>query len=328
MAMDHKLATGKKANIANAIKNQTLKPGTMVVTSDTDEIAFINANSEAKFLKDRIGEDIVVNGVNIGNLTDGKTISKDLTLADFIKAMVQKPIPATYTQPSVALANNAGTAAGTFEAGTSVTPKLRATFNKNDAGDLSKIVIKKGTEEVQTGTESPLEYTGTAIVVGDETVSFTATATYAEGAIKNNNLGESSPNGHITAGSKTSAAFNYVGKRNLFYGTGTGSTPALTSDVVRALSNKRLGAGQGTQFTINIAVGQQYVLIAYPATIRDISTVKYEETNDATVAQNFAKSTVKVADARGGANGLMDYKVFKFEMAAPAAAAMTFTVTV
>ena len=49
--------------------------------------------------------------------------------------------------------------------------------------------------EVQT---SPHDYTGEAIVVGDETITYTASATYKEGAIKNNNLGNQSPDGHIT----------------------------------------------------------------------------------------------------------------------------------
>jgi hypothetical protein len=46
------------------------------------------------------------------------------------------------------------------------------------------------------------------------------------------------------------------------------------------------------------------------------------------MASSFTKSTISVADARGGENGLMSYKVYTYAMAVPAAAAMTFKVTI
>lgn len=323
-----KLALGAKEDIQTAITEETIGPGALVIT-DNNEMAFVRDDKTVDFLKETVGEDIQVNGVNIGNLTDGKTISRDLTLAQFIKQMVQKAIPASYTQPSVSLVNNGGQAAGNVEAGSSVNIKLRANFTKNDAGDLTALKIKKGAEQVATGSSSPVDYSSTeALVVGDETVTFTATATYGEGEIKNNNLGEPSPDGHITAGSKNSSGYSITGKRNAFYGTGVGATPELNSANIRSLTNKKLAPANGNTITINVAAGQQYVIIAYPATLRDITQIKYEETNDIGALSKFTKTQVQVADARGGENGLMDYKVYSYGMAVPAPAAMTFTVTI
>lgn len=323
-----KLALGAKEDIQTAITEETIGPGALVIT-DNNEMAFVRDDKTVDFLKETVGEDIQVNGVNIGNLTDGKTISRDLTLAQFIKQMVQKAIPASYTQPSVSLVNNGGQAAGNVEAGSSVNIKLRANFTKNDAGDLTALEIKKGAEQVATGSSSPVDYSSTeALVVGDETVTFTATATYGEGEIKNNNLGEPSPDGHITAGSKNSSGYSITGKRNAFYGTGVGATPELNSANIRSLTNKKLSPANGNTITINVAAGQQYVIIAYPATLRDITQIKYEETNDIGALSKFTKTQVQVADARGGENGLMDYKVYSYGMAVPAPAAMTFTVTI
>ena len=322
-----KLALGAKEDIQTAITEETIGPGALVIT-DNNEMAFVRDDKTVDFLKETVGEDIQVNGVNIGNLTDGKTISRDLTLAQFIKQMVQKAIPASYTQPSVSLVNNGGQAAGNVEAGSSVNIKLRANFTKNDAGDLTALEIKKGAEQVATGSSSPVDYSSTeALVVGDETVTFTATATYGEGEIKNNNLGEPSPEGHITAGSKNSSGYSITGKRNAFYGTGVGATPELNSANIRSLTNKKLAPANGNTITINVAAGQQYVIIAYPATLRDITQIKYEETNDIGALSKFTKTQVQVADARGGENGLMDYKVYSYGMAVPAPAAMTVTVT-
>lgn len=323
-----KLALGAKEDIQTAITEETIGPGALVIT-DNNEMAFVRDDKTVDFLKETVGEDIQVNGVNIGNLTDGKTISRDLTLAQFIKQMVQKAIPASYTQPSVSLVNNGGQAAGNVEAGSSVNIKLRANFTKNDAGDLTALEIKKGAEQVATGSSSPVDYSSAeALVVGDETVTFTATATYGEGEIKNNNLGEPSPDGHITAGSKNSSGYSITGKRNAFYGTGVGATPELNSANIRSLTNKKLAPANGNTITINVAAGQQYVIIAYPATLRDITQIKYEETNDIGALSKFTKTQVQVADARGGENGLMDYKVYSYGMAVPAPAAMTFTVTI
>ena len=323
-----KLALGAKEDIQTAITEETIGPGALVIT-DNNEMAFVRDDKTVDFLKETVGEDIQVNGVNIGNLTDGKTISRDLTLAQFIKQMVQKAIPASYTQPSVSLVNNGGQAAGNVEAGSSVNIKLRANFTKNDAGDLTTLEIKKGAEQIATGSSSPVDYSSAeALVVGDETVTFTATATYGEGEIKNNNLGEPSPDGHITAGSKNSSGYSITGRRNAVYGTGVGATPELNSANIRSLTNKKLAPANGNTITINVAAGQQYVIIAYPGTLRDITQIKYEETNDIGALSKFTKTQVQVADARGGENGLMDYKVYSYGMAVPAPAAMTFTVTI
>ena len=82
----------------------------------------------------------------------------------------------------------------------------------------------------------------------------------------------------------------------------------------------------GQTFDISLAVGSKNVVIAIP-TGRSIKQIMYVETNDTGMLPNFATQTVKVADARGGSNGLMDYTVYTYEMAGAAQAIMTFRVT-
>lgn len=328
MAMEVKVATGNKSKIDAAVQQNKITPGTIVITDDTNEIAFTGSDGKVDFLKDTLGEQITVNGVNVGGITDGTVLNENMTFLEFAKKMLLKAIPATYTAPTVTIANNGGQATGNVEAGTSITPKLKATFTQNDAGALTAISILKGSTSVQDGVTSPIVYNGEAIVVGDETISFKATASYSEGTIKNNNLGDPSPNGHITAGTVNSSTYNIVGKRKLFYGTGVGSVPELTSANIRALTNSKLGPTAGMNFTINVAEGQQFIIFAYESSLKDVSKVKYEETNDATLAQNFTKTLVQVADARGGDNGLKEYKVYSYGMDAPAPAGMTLTVTI
>ena len=54
----------------------------------------------------------------------------------------------------------------------------------------------------------------------------------------------------------------------------------------------------------------------------------YVETNDTGMKSSFSETTVNVADARGGSNGLTSYRVFTYSMAGEAQATMTFKVTI
>lgn len=327
--MKTRIAYGDKANIDTAISNSTIDSGDLVITKDTEELVFIKPDNSKMFIKNRSSQAYTLNGTNLGALNDGDEIPEGTSLDELLTMITQKAIAPTYTKPTVSIAKSgAGTSNGSYEAGTSITPILSATFTKNDAGDLTKLAILKGGSEVGSGTSSPYTYTGTATVLGDETISFTAQATYGDGAIKNNNLGQPDATGQIKAGTVNSSAYTFTGQRNLFWGTGVGELPTLNSGTIRGLANKKLNPTQGYSWNIPIAVGQQYVIFAYRSTLRDVNQVMYVETNDTGMAASFTKTTVNVADARGGENGLVEYKVYSYRMASPAAASMTFKVTI
>ena len=327
MATMSKHAFGSKENVETAKASGTIGPQDILFLSNK-EIGWIAKDGTTVISTSRTQEPITVNGVTGLGISDGSTISAGTSLDDFVRMVVQKAIPATYTKPTVSITNNGGQASGNVETGTTISPKLKATFTKNDAGDLSSIAIKKNGTDAVTGAQSTLLYNGEDIVIGDETITFSASANYGDAPVKNNNLGAESKENWFAAGTVSSSNYVITGKRNLFYGTGVGSLPAITSDVVRSLANKKLAPAQGTTFNINVAVGQQYIIFAYPSTIRDVNNVTYVEANDGGMASNFTKSNVNVADARGGSNGTTSYKVYTYAMAVPAAAGMTFKVTI
>lgn len=327
MAVTSKHAFGSKDNIETAKTNGVIGPQDILFL-DNHEIGWIAKDGSTVMSTSRTQEAITVNGVTGLGIADGATISAGTSLDEFVRMVVQKAIPATYTKPSLAIANNGGQASGNVETGSTITPKLKATFTKNDAGDLTSIIIKKGGTEVANGTESPITYDGDPVVIGDETITFSASASYGDAPVKTNNLGQESKENWFVGGTVNSSNYSITGKRNLFYGTGVGSVPEITSDMVRGLVNKKLAPSQGMSFNINVAVGQQYIAIAYPANLRDINNVTYVEANDSGMASSFTKTTIDVADARGGDNGAMSYKVYTYAMAVPAAAAMTFKVTI
>ena len=329
MAMQTKIGYGNKTDIDTAITATTIDEGDIIFTKDTNEIAFVKPDKSVMYPKDRTSKDYTLNGTSLGALQNGEKIPEGTSIDDLLNMITQKAIAPTYTQPTVTLAKSgSGTAAGSYEAGTSITPILTATFNKNDAGDLTKLAILKGSSEVGSDTSSPYTYTGEAIILGDETITFKAQATYGDGPVKNNNLGKPDATGQIKAGTKDSSALSFQGQRNLFYGTGVGEIPSITSDYIRGLSNKKLNPTQGYNFTINVAVGQQFFIFAYPATLRDVNKVNYVEGNDPNMAASLSKTTVDVADARGGENGVKQYKVYTYKAATPFAAPGTMQVTI
>lgn len=327
MANTSKHAFGDKENITSAVEAGKLDAFDVMFLSN-GEIGWVDKENNTVINTPRTQSAISVNGVTGLGIENGKTIPAGSTIDDIIKMLVQKAVPATYTKPTLALSNNGGQAAGNVEAGTSVTPKLKATFTKNDAGDLTEIHIKNGSDDVAVETTSPATYAGDAVVIGDETITFSAYATYEDAPVKKNNLGQESKENWFAGGTANSSSYSITGKRNLFYGTGVGSVPVVDSDMVRGLANKKLAPTNNTSFTVNVAIGQQYIVIAYPATLRDLNNVTYVEANDSGMASNFTKVNIPVADARGGENGMTEYKVYTYAMAVPAAAGMTFKVTI
>ena len=318
-----KVGFGRREDIESA-KSSGLIDEYDILLLDNGEVGWLDAEKETVINTPRTQTSIQVNGVTGLGIENGSTIDAGKTIDEIVKMLVQKSVPATYTKPTVALANNGGQAAGAVEAGTSVTPKLRATFTQNDAGALTKLEVLKGGSSVGTGSASPYDYSGSAIVIGDESITFTAKATYGEGAIKNDNLGQPSPNGHIAAGSITSSNYTITGQRKAFWGSGTGTVDNATSDQIRKLTNARLNVTAGTNISLKVETGQQYIMFALPSP-RTLKQVIYDDLGDKGMLSSFTKTTVQVADARGGSNGLMDYNCYVYNLSVPCSAPMNFT---
>ena len=320
---------GASSGIQGKIDDGTINESDIVITSDTDEIVYIDETKTQKPLgssKSKQEWEVQLgSGGTVGGLKTGDTIPEGTTMDELIKLLTQKSVPASYIQPGVTCRVSTGTAAGSYEVGTEINTTLQGTFTKNDAGELTTIEILKNGVSIQSQATSPITTEAQTFTLGEETVSFTAKATYAAGPVKNDNLGQPSPEGQIKAGSKTSSAVSFTGKRNLFYGTGVGTTPSVTSELVRGLSGKQLGPSNGTSFNINVAAGQQYVVIAYPATLRKITKCFYVEQNTDLV-ENFTEQTISVQGANGAAGA--DYRVLVYQMAVPAAAGMTLQVQI
>lgn len=327
-----KFLAGDKENIQSGLTNGTITEGSILITEDTDELAVVDANKDVNFIKSRTQQAYTLNGTSIGALAEGAVIPAGTSIDELLNMIVAKAIPATYTKPSVAVSVTSGKSAGNYEVGTSITTSIKSVFTKNDAGDIVSNTIYKDGVQVTTGATSTVNAADQTFVVPAGTVRFNSSASYEDAPVKTNNLGQESKENWFAAGSVSSGNLDFVGKRKAFYGAGNGGVPTLTSQVVRGLAASKMSPTNGTVLEIPVAIGQQHVVFAYPATLRDVNQVMYVETNDTGMASSFTKSTVSVggADATESSVGnyATDYKVYSYAMAAPAAAPMTFKVTI
>ena len=160
-----------------------------------------------------------------------------------------------------------------------------------------------------------------------ENYSISATVTHTEGAVPKTNLGNDYAAGKISAGSKSATKGTITGHRKSFYGTTTDKGAATTSDIIRGLAGKSSGAlKNGSTFTVPIPVGALRVLIAYPATLRDITSIKDVNGMNAEIKSGFALSRVQVEGAN--AYSAIEYKVYTMDFATANDTANTYSVTI
>lgn len=322
-----KHAFGKKESIDDAKASGAINEYD-IIYMDNGEIGWLDGQNKTVINTPRTQKEHTLNGVSIGGLENGDTIPAHTSIDEFIKMITQKCIPATYSKPTIRLVNVNGPLSVVIESGSSFEPHLRAEFVQNDAGDMLGMSIMKGNGVLTSGDSHVLEYTGEKIIIGDETITFKARADYAEAPLKQDNLGNDSEDNRFAGGSITSAELRVSGKRKLYYGAGSGKAPIIASGAIRGLSNSIIAPTEGTKIVATVQAGQQHLIVAYPATMRDISKITYVEANDGNMRDNFTKVTTGVADARGGNNGVIQYKVYVYELAVPAAAKMTFEITI
>ena len=342
-------AAGDLAAITTAVGDAKLQSGDFAIVShdidgahksytayvyDGESWKAMDGNYDASNVY--FGDNITMAGSysQIGNLT--KTQNGTATFAvkgksvaeAFTEIFSKRLQPGTPTQPSVSLTFNQAKA---YEVGTTVTPSWSATLSTGSytygpATGITATAWEISDTAGNTATTASGSFD--AITVADGTnYRITAKATHGAGAVANDNLGSpSEPVVQIAAGSKSKTSGAITGYRNTFYGTKT-TKDALNSAAIRSLTTKSDKAlANGNSFTIAIPVGAVRVVFAYPATLRDVSSVKDVNGLNAEIKSAFVKSTIAVEGANGAT--AIDYKVYTTDFAEPVAKANSYTITI
>lgn len=290
-----------------------------------------NYSAENVYLADDIT--MAGNYTQVGNLTKTQTgtntfSTKGKSVAEAFTEIFSKRLQPTITaQPAVSLTFSQAKA---YEVGTVVTPTYSASLSAGSYTYGPATGITAQTWEVtNTAGGSATTATGTfddVTVVDGISYTITAKATYNEGAVANDNLGSpSSPEIKIAAGSANKVSSAITGYRNTFYGTTTDKT-ALDSDTIRTLTKSGEALVNDNKFTITIPVDAVRVVFAYPATLRDVTSVTDTNGLGAEVKSAFTMQKMVVKGA--GSDTGIEYKVYTTEFAGPVETANTYNVTI
>ena len=294
-----------------------------------EDYAASSADS-VKFTKD------LITTFEIGNISleNGQAVipAKGKSLQDVWDTIFVKELLPTVEEPKVTL-----TAAEckAYEVGTKVTPTYSAVLSEGayEYGPATGIratwwTVSNSNKEMDVMQDSTIVGAFKEITVGDDTnYHITAIAEHGEGEIPVTNLGNEYPDGRIAAGTKEATSAKITGYRNGFYGTAVDKEAAIDSSFVRSLASKSgKTPAAGNVWNLAIPVGAMRIAFAYPATIRDVSSVLDVNGLNAEIKSSFTKHTVSVE----GANGYdgIDYKVYVLDRAAAVTEANTFKITI
>lgn len=272
--------------------------------------------------------------VDVGNYKKGDVIDISTTdnLQKFLVGMLSQDSNPTTTQPSASITL---TGAGAKEVGTNFTPQYSANLNagsysNNAEGAQPTGVTATSWTITDTDDNSADTQTGlfTAFTVTDDTNYYVSVSVaHTDGNVPTTFLGELYEAGQIKAGTKTANSSSVTGYRMGFYGALTDKSGELTSALVRGLtgkSNKKVSKGQ--KYTVSVPANTQRIIIAYDATIGDVSSITSAEEFGSEIKDSFVKNTISVEGANNYTS--INYNVYVKDLAAPQVNATTYTVTI
>lgn len=332
--------------------NVKILSGNLVLASNSKIIVGNSIFSSSESL----GENIV-STVSIGAFSAGNTLTAGSNLTTILKALLQKIYYPNITQPSGSVSASAvytGTFSGatgtTVEIGTNTRVLLSGSFTqgqilgKNNASGI----WESGTEQnktdgglqhyilngINTGAVSTNTLSNVAIVSSN---SWTGSMYYKSGPQPTDSTGANylSP---LAAGNTATYTGSISGVRAFFYGTSSSiNTAPTTSNDIRNNYNGRLNGANGTSQSVSIPSGTTIVVFAYPATLRNLTSVT-DPTGVAINSDAFGQySSPGVQSSTSpytfGVNGAsnyvsVNYKVYVYIPAGPIVNASTYTFTI
>lgn len=187
--------------------------------------------------------------------------------------------PPTYTKPTLSISFNTSMLEHNKATSVTITPN----FKQNDAGSVSKYVLyKNGTEIFNNTTVSA--YTDSASINHNGSISYSATATYGDGAIKNTLLGIPYPNTSIKAGS-VSASGTIRAYALSYYGVINSST--ISENDISSLSS-RLSSSKSYTYTVSLS--EQRIVYMYPQSFGTLTSIK--DANNFDYINSYTRTTL------------------------------------
>lgn len=263
-------------------------------------------------------EDLITT-FEIGNIKltngQGKITAAGKNLKEVFNTIFLKEKNPSTTQPSVSFSS---VTSGGYEVGTTVTPSYNASFSAGSYsyGPATGVTVDSW-EVTSTDGDTSDTKSGTfaSFIVEDDTnYTITAKANHSAGVVPVTNVGNDYESGAIKTGSKSKTSSAIYGYRNSFYGTAE-NKDALDSDKIRALTASGYALANGAQMEVAIPLGAMRVIIAYPATLRDVTSILDVNGMNAEIVSGFTKQTIEV-EGKDDYDAI-SYKVYTMDYANP-----------
>lgn len=278
---------------------------------------WVALNGEVRAENVVLTEDITLAGnyTQVGNLTKTQTgttqfSTKGKTLAEVLNEIFYKVVqPTIVREPSLGPVEISQT--GSVEVGSTLSGVDVAAADF-DAGEYSfgpatgvtpTYTVTRVTGEgstVLSGVGADGSVTDTSFAIGDTTgeAYYKVTANYTEGAVANDNIGEASnPAVKIAAGTVEAVSEKITAYRKYFTGSSSNGNAELTNAFIRNLTGST-GAFTG-EAEVAVADDAKLVVIAYPATLGDLTEIIDTGAMNANIISAFEKTTVQVEGANG-----------------------------
>jgi len=259
----------------------------------------VNWVEQADIIKNNIT--VNVEEGKIGGYVNGDIVLSGTNLTTFVNNLIRETVSPTYTEPTIVLSST--NTIYSYEIGETISIPLLSSFTQNNAGSLNGYSVRRNGVQISTlGNYTDI------IQMNGVGYNYQTRVSYNTGPILNDSMGNPDPTGQIIGGYKFSNTLTYKGYRKVFYGTNVEPT---SSSQVRDLTDFLLNPIVGSTFTIDIEIGAEQVVFAYPSTLQDPTSVKYVELADSEISSIFTKTIVNVEGASGF--GSIAYKVFIYK---------------
>jgi len=283
---------------------------------------------------DAFSSDLIITK-QFGKYAPGDTVpSKGKNAEELFADAFSEDVNPETTAPSITLADVSEFKS--YEVGTKVSPSYTINF------DPGKYTYGPATGVTETGYSA--SFNGETLttksgefaeltVADDTNMRMSASATYGDGAIPETMKGAEYAAGQIKGGTTETKYSGYIkGYRNSFYGTydaktdDQGVATGSTSASIRTLTASGKALANGGKFDVTIPVGALRVVIAYPATLRDLTSIQDNNDSMSNIVSSFTKTTVSVEGANGAT--AIAYKVYTMDFANPYDTANKYSVTI
>lgn len=327
--VEHKVDLDKEKFLKDA---KLLEDGKTLSLTMTDgsvvniDLTEIIANSDSV----KLTRDIMLTS-DAHEMKAGEKLTTGMSMTEVLEALLQKSRDPQKANPSIAsFVVTDGEGNTDFEAGTELVAHWNSVFHPGNYSYKSTAlkdpitpvsgtgvsveqweIFQGSTTGVLIGTE-PQGVRQTAMILGDNTVPFTARATYSAGNFALTNL-DKLPDVDVKIEKSTSVRTSLITTYRKAFAGGINPDATVTSDIIRALEVGEK-AEKGKTIYFNAHKGDEKLVIAIPALI---STAEPTFEYFSLAWDNFPgfirhTTVVEVADARGENNGMVDYVVFTY----------------